>query len=359
MVNVQEEIIYNRNQLKQSITDRIERTFPAYFFHWMGRFIQKIFGLQKPLPWAVNAFSLCILVFTPGLLVAIITGGIRDWDKASWTLLGIYIYAYIAPIVSHVNVTHNLLPRIRDEIVELIQTTDDINKLSNWFDQFFSLRDWFISMLFGGIVFFMLMFPYMKSNVGMMVISLSVSTFFSIPFWVIFKVLTLPNELSKYNFLLYELNPSKSEVVQRLIDILNDYFYIVALYVTGATVIASFHPSMKDLLWICLFFGWGPSITQFFINQRSIQKIIANGKWRTLNLLQEQVRQLKATSPSDTSGETILRINQLMDFHDRVSATPDTLLNISVWGSLLQQLFLPLLALILGNFDSIIKMLIR
>ncbi len=82
-----------------------------------------------------------------------------------------------------------------------------------------------------------------------------------------------------------------------------------------------------------------------------------NGKWRTLNLLQEQVRQLSAASSSETSSEIILQINQLMDFHDRVSATPDTLLNINVWGSLLQQLFLPLLALILGNFDSIIKML--
>lgn len=365
MIAIQNDLTQKRAELKQSITARIEQTFPAYFFHLVGGAIKKAFSLKQSPHWLINAIVLCLLMYVPGLIVAAVTGEIRSWDIRSWTLIGVYIYAYLASIVSHINVSYNLLPGIRDGLVDFIQTTEDLEKLYNWLDRFFSFRGWLISMIFVGVIFGLVMSTYISwvtgglIGAGMVVIDFSVGFLFAIPFWVIFKVLTLPNALSGCRLRLYESNPANSEVIQRLLDVLNEYFYMVAIYVAIATVIASIHPYTGIMIWVSLFFGWGPSITQFLINQRAIRKIIANEKWRNLNYLQEQIRQLQSSNLVDAPEEKIVRINQLMDLHDRVSTTPNTLLSLNTWANLLQQLILPLLALLLGNIDTIIKMVLR
>lgn len=365
MIAIQNDLTQKRAELKQSITARIEQTFPAYFFHLIGGVIKQVFNLKQPPHWSVNATVLCILIYMPGLIVAVASGEIRSWDVRYWTLLGAYIYAYFAPIVSHVNVSYNLLPGVRDGLVDFIQTTEDLEKLHDWLDRFFSFRGWLVSMILGGVAFGLTMSIYISwitkglIGPGMIVINFSIGFFFAIPFWVIFKVLTLPVQLSSYRLQLYELNPARSEVVQNLIDVLNEYFYFVAIYVAIATVIASIQPFMGIMVWVGLFFGWGPSMTQFLVNQHAIRKIIASEKWRSLNSLQEQIRQLQSNNLVNVSEGTILRIIQLMDLHDRVSTTPNTLLNLNTWTHLLQQLILPLLALLLGNIDTVIKMLFR
>ncbi len=183
MIAIQNDLTQKRAELKQSITARIEQTFPAYLFHLVGGVIKQVFNLKQPPHWSINATVLCILMYVPGLVLAVASGEIRSWDIRYWTLLGAYIYAYFAPIVSHINVSYNLLPGIRDGLVDFIQTTEDLEKLQDWLDRFFSFRGWLLSMILGGVAFGLMMSIYVSwvtNGLIGMGMSFLISYFFSL-----------------------------------------------------------------------------------------------------------------------------------------------------------------------------------
>ena len=79
-------------------------------------------------------------------------------------------------------------------------------------------------------------------GIGLTVGVFSVAQFLAIPFYVIFYMLILPSQLTRYHLNLYESDPANSEIIQRLIYILNVYLYPYVAYVAVATAIASLFP---------------------------------------------------------------------------------------------------------------------
>jgi hypothetical protein len=49
-------------------------------------------------------------------------------------------------------------------------------------------------------------------------------------------------------------------------------------------------------------------------------------------------------------------INRLMDYHERIRATPNSNLNLQSLGNFLNQLALPLLGFLLANIDTVINL---
>jgi hypothetical protein len=127
--------------------------------------------------------------------------------------------------------------------------------------------------------------------------------------------------------------------------------------VAVGTTFSSINPAIAWWLWGCLFVGWVPTILQFLVNQYSIRKMIMTAKWESLNQLQIQIRQLRNSNLTNGPDTTVTRLNQLMDLHDRISAKPNSILNWGTGISFLNQLMLPLLGLLLGNIDKILKLL--
>ncbi len=54
--------------------------------------------------------------------------------------------------------------------------------------------------------------------------------------------------------------------------------------------------------------------------------------------------------------ETIDAINRLMDYHDRIKATPNSALNFRAGLGFLNSLLLPLIAFVLANLDKLLKL---
>ncbi len=102
-------------------------------------------------------------------------------------------------------------------------------------------------------------------------------------------------------------------------------------------------------------FGWVPTIALFVASQYTLARIITNAKWQTLNGIQAQIAELQAREPI-LGEETLAHINKLMDYHDRIAATPDSALDVRAGLNFLNSLLLPLLAFVLANLTPILEL---
>jgi len=177
--------------------------------------------------------------------------------------------------------------------------------------------------------------------------------------YIILRTLTLPIKLADCQLNIYESDPANSEVVQRLIYVLNVYIYLVAGYCAIGTMLGALISELSWSVWGFIFLGWTPTIIQFLVNQYAIRKIIIDAKWRNLSRLQTRIQELQNDALTDAPDKAIIQLNQLMDLHDRISAKPNSALNWGTGLSFLNQLLLPLLGLLLGNMDKLLKLLAR
>lgn len=350
-----------RSEVKQFINDGIAKTFPAYLFDYVGKLLQGLFHLSHPPHRTVDVFVWLAIVYVPGLLVAIIFKEMARWDVYLWFYSGMLAIGYFAAVVCYVNVVYNLLPGIRDYIVDSILAVEDLDKLKKWLARFWSLRGWLGFTLVAGLwtaIAFVIGVSYRVGEfigIGLTVATFSVGPFFIGAVYILIYMLTLPPQVAAYRLKTYGLNPAHSEVVQRLSSIFNIYLYLVAGYVALGTTLSSLNPITSWWVWGALLLGWIPTISQFLVNQYSIRKIIVNAKWIVLNQLQEQIDlQSKnlGTSPEPIAGQ----INALMDLHDRIRSSPNSMLNLGTGINFLNQLMLPALGLLLGNVDILLNL---
>lgn len=357
------QLIQERAELKQIINEGMEKTFPAYFYKGIGQVLIRIFHLKRQPHWAVSAFVLALLTFLPGLLTAFATKEIYHWKFFEWILHVEALNLYLAAVVAHINIVYNVLPGIRDYIVDSIQSIGDLNRLEKWLDSMWSSSRQLTFLIWFGLLYGVSV-VLIESNVvgGFIGIGITISAFlFSISLGIgiyfVLWILTLPSELADYQLDVYELDPANSEVIQRLIYILNVSIYYVVGYCAVGTMLGVLVSEMSWTVWSFILLGWVPTITQFLVNQYAIRKLIISAKWRNLNRLQAQIKEIQNASLINAPETTITRLNKLMDLHDRISARPNSVLNWGTGLSFLNQLLLPVLGLLLGNIDKVVRFL--
>jgi hypothetical protein len=363
MSDQEAQLIQKRAELKQMINEGKDKTFPAYFYKGVGRVLARIFHLKKQPHWAFSAFVLAVLAFLPGILIAIATKEIYQWKFFEWISHVAALNLYLASVVAHLNIVYNVLPGIRDYIVDAIQSISDLGRLEKWLNSMWSASRQLTFIIWVGVLYGVSI-VLLASNIvgrfvgiGYTITSLIFSIVVTISIYFVLCVLTLPAELSDYQLDVYESDPPNSEVIQRLVYILNVYIYYVAGYCAVGTLFLALIPELSSYVWYFILLGWVPTIAQFLANQYGIRKLTIRAKWRYLNRLQAQIKEIQIASLINAPEITITRLNQLMDLHDRISARPNSVLNWGTGLSFFNQLMLPLLALLLGNIDKLLKLL--
>lgn len=174
--------------------------------------------------------------------------------------------------------------------------------------------------------------------------------------YYLFLLLALPARLSRYQFRLYAADPSSSEVIDHLSDMLNNLVYIAAV---GATIVtlfgALFGLLTLSFIIMLVLVVWGPLTAFFVTNQYALAKIITRAKWKTLNEIQAKIETLEAQEdiPSE---KTLVHLTKLMDYHDRIKATRNSALDLRAGLNFLNSLLLPLLAFLLANLKEVLKL---
>jgi hypothetical protein len=332
-----------------------------------GRLIQKLTRNPEPIPFWYSAVVIALVVLLIRFLTSILLGEnetmphfFRPEDILfEISIVGLMLAASIVGKI-HGDVSFTTW---RDHLLGAIESVADLADLQRWLAAFCSVKKLF---------FFSLAFAVLSSSYGLIVLStirggfigsgltilVVIADFLAGAFlYYLFLLLALTARLSRYQFKLYAADPSSSEVIDRLSDMLSNWVYIVAVVVAIFTLL--FALSGLLTLGIIIIFAplfWGPLTAFFIINQVALAKIITRAKWKTLNEIQAKVEALQAHE-NVAEKETMEAINRLMDYHDRIKATRNSALDLRAGLNFLNSLLLPLLAFLLANLDKVLKLL--
>lgn len=249
-------LVEKHAEVKQFIDDGIAKTFPAYWFDKAGKALQELFHLSQPPHWTVGAFVWLLVTHVPGLLIAIFLKETLQWGNGQWFYVSMMPLAYIAAVFCYVNVVYNVLPGIRDHIVDAILTIGDLDKLKGWLEEFWSVRRWQIFTLVVGELLAIIVIAGASLRIGEYIgIGLTLASLSIGPFWmgavyIIFRMLMLLPQIATYQLEIYDLDPVNSEVIQRLTFTINTYLYILALYLALPTTLLSLNPVINWVIWV-------------------------------------------------------------------------------------------------------------
>ena len=73
-------LLEKRVEVKLFITDGATKAFPAYLFDLTGKALKRVFHLSRNPHWIIGAFFLLVVIYLPGLLVAILLKEAPRWN---------------------------------------------------------------------------------------------------------------------------------------------------------------------------------------------------------------------------------------------------------------------------------------
>jgi hypothetical protein len=353
-----------RTEIKRQLADGTYKTLGKVIADWTGRIIQKLTRNPEPLPFwygmtvtfvAIDLFwNLPLLYLNPAYLFPL---NVFGFHMAIWGLSLVTVLALEKFIGTVFTISRNRL-------LDAVQSIADLADLQQQMRFVFSLRK---HLVFGGIFSILLIMAGMYFSagypglggirIGYVVSFIALNIINGSYFYIALQGFSTLLRLSRYQYKLYAADPSSSEFIDRLTDVLMLGVYIVAAWATLLTLLAIFFGgATSSVITFVVVIAWLPTIAFFAVNQYVLARIITNAKWTTLNGIQAQVEKLQAQEQI-LSEETLGHIDKLLDYHDRIRATRNSALNIRAGLNFLNSLLLPLIAFILANLNQIIELL--
>jgi hypothetical protein len=357
------------------------RSLPEYLLDGVGAALQRLFNPVEAkkrgafLP--VNASSqddelfpssritggiIALITFLIGGLIAMLTHGPLNTEEMKLTSWAAFAGA-LALVANKINI-RAFLDTFRDSCVDKMLRAEDVDDLSKWLKEKFSLWRpllWglFLGPLLGSALyyFWLLFHPGSAFHVGPFItLILSCIQAVWVGYYLIPFYLTFPSRLNRYQFDLYVLDPSSSELVGRLSHLLSYAFYVTMAYIVQLSFGLSFvgvlttEAPVPGIIVSALV--WVPTVVLFIAGQLNISNLITRAKWKTLNEVQAKIERLNAEQDVPDK-DTLERLAKLMDYHDRIEATPNSALNFRSGLNFLNSLLLPILAFAIGNLKDV------
>ena len=311
----------------------------------------------------LNGIVIALITFLIGGVIAALSNrslNVEELKLTSWSA----VTGALALIANKINI-RAFLNTFRRSCADKMLRIEDIDDLSKWLRGKFSLLPPLIwGLLLGPILGWILYLNWQANHqaVGFHIgpfITLALSGiqavwvgYYLIPFY-----LTFPTLLNRYQFDLYTLDPSSSEVVGRLSRLLSYAFYVTMAFIVQLTfglayvdVLTAETPAPAVIFSVLV---WAPTIILFIAGQTNLAYLITRAKWKMLNEVQTKIESLygeKAIPDKDT----LERLEKLMDYHDRIKSTPNSALNFRSGLNFLNSLLLPVLAFLIANLREVL-----
>ncbi len=253
------------------------------------------------------------------------------------------------------------LDTFRGTPLDKMESIADLRDLDKWLRRNFDIKKPLLAgVLLGPFLGLALYLAWLVSNpesfhVGPCIVAILASFMAAIVIYYLYPFfVALPARLSGYHFDLYTTDPSSSEVVGRLSQLLTYIMYIAIAYVVLLTLGLTYFNILT--LETGLFFGlmvWVPTVLLYGAGQFRLSGLISQAKWKMLNEVQSKIESLHAKEDIPDK-ETLERLEKLMDYHDRIKGTPNSALNFRAGLNFLNSLLFPVLAFVLANIDIVI-----
>lgn len=348
-------LLDKRDELKYLLTDGGYKTLLDVVLDATSRAVQRLIRRPESVSYWTSAGVMCLLI----LLISAVTSHIlRETGDARQAVILIEILgvtlAFVSLVIFKVFINW-ILSNLRDHIIDAITSEASLEDLRRWLRLFCNVRLQIVFCLAYGLtlgVYTSLTLSQVKGFIGYgpSVTCCLVTFIWAMPMYFLFVFLALPTRLGGYDYRLYKADPSSSEVVSRLASLLQRLVYLYAVVATGSMVYLAFAKLLDSLIMvlISIVVAWLPITILFFTGHYALRKIIVRAKQLTLGEIQAQVEQIQADE-NLADKETMDKVNRLMDYHDRVKATKDSLLDLGTGLSLFNSLLLPALGFVLGN----------
>ncbi|HLA06738.1 MAG TPA: hypothetical protein VJ022_04785 [Anaerolineales bacterium] len=326
-------------------TAQEDEDFPSYW--WNG---VVIFLITLLIGWLISV-SLG-LSFSPDETALVL------WASGTGTL---------ALIANKVNI-RAFLKTFRESLLDKMLRDEDVDHLGNWLEINFGVWKPLLSGLVAGPLLAWLLYSSWLENHPLAVFQVGVFSvillaciqsvwvgYYLLPFYVAF-----PSRLNRYQFDLYTTDPSSSEVVGRLSRLLTFILYVTLGFImqltVGLTLLGVLTEQTPLAGFVFSVFVWAPTVILYAAGQFHLTDLISRAKWKMLNEVQTKIEALYGEE-GIPSKDTLDRLAKLMDYHDRIKATPNSALNFRSSLNFLNSLLFPVLAFIIANLDRVIELL--
>jgi hypothetical protein len=355
-------LVEKREELKRQLAAGAYRTLVDVMLDGTGRLIQKLTRTPEPLPFWYSVVVIALVTLLISFLTSVLLGEFYPLRR-EMILFEVSIVGIVLAIVVAGKMYFGILfTTLRDRLLDAIESVTDLADLQRWLAAAFDVKKpLFFGLAFGILLGFYSPILFATTRGGFLGFGptiLAVITDFQIGVLVYygFPFLTLLARLSRYQFKLYAADPSSSEVIDHLSDMLSNSVYIAAIFTAIVTLVITLFGMLTLATTIILVLaGWGPLIAIFVINQVALAKIITKAKWKKLNEIQAKIETLEA-QVEIPSEKTLAHLTRLMDYHDRIKATRNSALDLRAGLNFLNSLLLPLLAFVLANLKEVLKL---
>lgn len=340
-----------RQRASQVIGELYQNSFFNRYWETIGRFL----GRGKLASIWVSA----AVVMSANLLLGVTVSALLG--EAQFTTLNAILinlmwvtYTYfIIPLF--LNRNKRLFRFLQLHFVQSLPDEHHIHELLVWANQWLGrkLPQFLVSVGLGVAIAFLAfygIYPSAKFALGQMLIYFI--NFFHAGIWL-YSLLALTAfmlKLNTWNLVLYSDDPASSPILLEFSKELSDYIFffafISAILLLLVGLVGAFNTtiilSMLGVVWI-------PMLILYVLGNQAYSHQIVRVKYQRLEELQSQIMRLSHVENLD--GDTIALIKSLIDYHDRVKSSRNSLYSTESFVNLIGSLALPSLGAILSVID--------
>lgn len=346
---------------RETMREDIERMYQSSFLRrwWgiIGRMLARLAGQKGEAPMWVSAAIVLLLIQVVTTITAFV---IKDWSATSVSFIYSYpmlFYIWFCIIVLHVQV-ERFIGYIKDDFVNALDLSASQKTMKAWLNntgrhstQVFAILFFVVWMT---VVTIYVLYSQRNQPAGPSVYLFTVLVFVSIAshlYWVLNISITFAFWIPKIKFNLFPDDPSQTPVMLTMHQVSSSLLLMVALLLAlNIIIIIPLNLYSRIYLIAILSVFWLPLLLYFFLSEAAFSRLVVNARIQRLATIQQQIMEIE-NKQDMSQKETAEAVKRLLDLHDRVKATPVSMINLGSITNLLGSLALPLLAVLINLFD--------
>ena len=341
-----------QERASQVIAELYQNSFFQRYWRAIGRFI----GRGKPVSIWV---SVAVVMFVTLLLGVTVSVLLRETLFTTTTAILInfmwVVYGFLV-IPLFININTKIVKFLRLRFVKYLQNEPHIQEFLHWASQWLGngKLQFLVSLIFGVAIApltFYSFYPSVKFSVGEMLIFFVCFFHATVAGYSLFSLLAFVSMLDGLSLALYPDDPANSPILLQLSKQLNDYILLLAFAGAALFLLDGLVGTLNIMVILMLLVvDWIPTLALFTLGNQAFSKQISSVKHERLEKLQSEIMNLSSdVEKMDT--DTIDRVKSLMDYHDRVKSSRNSLYNSESFINLIGSLALPVFSAVLSTID--------
>jgi hypothetical protein len=350
-----------RREVREEILELKEQIPSARIFNGLGKaFKPKSLGY-----WLSNIVLLNLILLSPWILIGL---ALKEIEKANpFFAAGILVTegAIFSICIAHIAV-QAILDDIANRIIEKISNADDLSKMLLWLKQTWSMQTvsafglpfCLIWILLGMVSTGVLIHQFLGFGFSFTVVL--VGSLAGLVCHIYIWTCLLASSLKTYQYEMNAFSPADSEIISDISEMLTKAIYMLAMIsavFTLGSASSLIDPQIRAIFsYPIIVIAWILILAQFLFTRSTLGVITNRAKWETLNKIQVRINLIEATGDLSDK-DTAERLLRLADIHKQIMASRTNTFDLKSVSTLFSQLMLPLLGLLLGNLDKVLKLL--